>query len=98
MTVYGGSHTNFDSESFTVGAVGGATAIAAALLSGCAAARAKNWSRWDRDALLAGIEFGELRRAELYDALTDANRTVSRQEREIIALRADLRVAQARRR
>jgi hypothetical protein len=98
MTTYGGSHTNFDAGAFSAGAVGGATALATALLSGCAAARAANWATWNRDALLAGIEFGELRRAELYDALTDANRTISQQEREITALRTELRVAQARRR
>jgi hypothetical protein len=96
MTIYGGSHTNFDSGSFTAGAVGGAAAIAGALVAGAAACRESNWLRWSRDALIAGIEYSETMRNRCYAQLQRANRTISHQRAEIISLKAELRVAQAR--
>jgi hypothetical protein len=92
---YGPSATQFSASGFTVGAAIGATAIAGALVAGAAAARASNWTRWTRDALVAGIEYSEAMRQRLFDQLQRANRMISDQRREIIELRAELRVARA---
>jgi serine/threonine protein phosphatase 1 len=64
--------------------------------TGAYAARAANWARASRGSLIAAIEYAELQRARVFDALQKANRTISRQESEIIELRSQVRVAQAR--
>jgi hypothetical protein len=91
---YGSSHTQFGASGFTAGTMIGATAIAGALVAGAAAARGSNWTRWT-DALVAGIEYSEAMRQRLFDQLQRANRMILDQRREIIELRAELRVARA---
>ena len=53
----GDSHTGFNANAFTVGAIGGAATIASALGAGWAADRAAQQERW------AGWEIAELRAA-----------------------------------
>jgi hypothetical protein len=98
MTTYGGSHTSFDADAFTAGAVVGATAIAGALLTGVAAARASNYERLSREAIEAGLDFSEAMRRRMYDELQRANRQISSNERTIDDLTEQLMVARARHR
>jgi hypothetical protein len=51
QTMAGGSHTNFDQQAFTVGAIGGAATIAGALVAGVTNIAAGRRERGVRDAL-----------------------------------------------
>lgn len=62
MTIDGGSHSNFDAGTFSVGAAVGSVAIAGAMVAGARnlmAQRAADWAAWDRDQLikLADLEY-----------------------------------------
>ena len=62
----GGSHTNFDSAAFTVGAVGGAATIGAALVQGFANYRqqqADRWANWNVQQLRTALDLSESLRA-----------------------------------
>ena len=88
--------TGFDFRAFTEGAIGGAATIAAAFVAAIQNARATNFARWDRQALVGGIEFSEQMRARVYRQLQISNRKVLEVQSEIIALRAELKAARAR--
>jgi|SRR3954453_3143930 hypothetical protein len=88
--------TGFDARTFTVGAVGGAATIAAAFAAVIQNARAANFARWDRQALVDGIEFSEQMRARLYREVQVSNRRMLEMQSEMIALTAELKAMRAR--
>lgn len=90
------SRPEFDPDAFSAGAFVGATALASAVVAGIRNAHANNWGCWSRQALVSGIEFSELRRAELYKQLQVSNRKVSELRSEVIRLRAELKAERAR--
>lgn len=78
MATAGGSHTDFNSTAFGVGAAAGSLTLAAALGAGLTNYRAQARARYERlnqDALYSALDY--------YDAQLDRART------EIAALRAD---------
>jgi hypothetical protein len=84
----GGSHTNFNSKAFSVGAVSGAGLLASALGAGINNYRAvmkARYANWNAEALRSGLELSELLRAKEHKMLHAKDREI-----------ADLRLANAR--
>jgi hypothetical protein len=92
----GNSSSGFDPDTFSACAFLGATALATAIVAGIMNARANNWAGWSRQALTSGLEFSELRRAQVYQRLQVSNRRVSDLQSEVIRLRAELKAERAR--
>lgn len=95
----GGSHTNFDSAAFTVGAVGGAISIAGALGAGIQnyrAAQAERWMNWTIEQLRAALECSEALRYDVHCRLNDANSRIADLERQLADVRFSVRRDQAR--
>lgn len=92
----GGSHTNFNTGAFGVGAVSGAGILAVALASGVANARAVNREHAvyraiaERAAMIVALQ---RRNAAQARALADAQRAAARRDDEITELQLRLRLA-----
>jgi hypothetical protein len=95
----GGSHTNFDSAAFGVGAIAGASTIAAAIAAGIAnlrAGRECDYLSWTAEALRRALRLSELFRARELDQLQVAVDTIADRDRTIAELTRQLRTEQAR--
>lgn len=80
----GGSHTNFDSSAFTVGAVGGALSIAGALAAGVQNyTRSQRWDGWTIEQLRRALDCSEALRYRGYCDLNDARAANAELERRI---------------
>ncbi|MGY3356423.1 hypothetical protein ACVWZK_003086 [Bradyrhizobium sp. GM0.4] len=82
----GGSHTSFNTEAFTVGAVSGAGILAGALAQGFQNYRAQQrdrWADWNLDQLRLALDLSESLR--VHDG-----QQIDRLEREVLTLQADL--------
>jgi hypothetical protein len=102
MPSTGGSHTAFDSAAFTVGALSGATTMAAALGAGIrnyTARRALAVAEWTIENWRQALALSELLRRrdhQRFAAEKAAFRKVIQDQRtEILGLRASLAVTQA---
>jgi hypothetical protein len=88
----GGSHTAFDEQAFTVGAVAGVGTLAGALGAGLAnyrAVQARRYANWNATALRGALDLSELLREREHtasrakDAIIAAQRlTIARLERQ----------------
>lgn len=95
----GGSHTNFDSAAFTVGAIGGAATIAGALGAGIQnyrAALAERWSAWTIDQLRAALDCSEALRYDAHCDLNAANARIADLERQLADVRFVIKRDRAR--
>jgi hypothetical protein len=84
----GDSHTGFNQEAFTVGALGGAATIASALGAGWAAhraAQAERWSGWEIAELRAALDCSET----LHHGVVDELRKVKQENAELRRAAAD---------
>jgi hypothetical protein len=96
----GGSHTNFDTGAFSVGAFGGAVTLASALAAGIAnlrAVRDTDYLTWTADTLRRALRLSELFRARELERLKIAIETIAERDRTIADLTRQLRIEQARR-
>jgi hypothetical protein len=97
----GGSHTNFDTAAFGVGAIGGAATIAGALGAGIRnfqAQRQATWLSWTWEQLRAALELSEAFRAHERQQLQAAVDTIADRDRTIAEITRQLRTEQARNR
>jgi hypothetical protein len=97
----GGSHTNFDSQSFSVGAFGGALTLAAALAAGIAnlrAVRENEYATWTAETLRRALRLSELFRARELEQLKAAVETIAKRDRTVADLTVQLRIEQFRNR
>ncbi|MEH2536479.1 hypothetical protein [Bradyrhizobium sp. AZCC 1699] len=88
----GGSHTNFESTAFSVGAVAGAATIAGALGAGLADLRAQRAAAnagWREHQLRAALELSELLRRREHRVNRAQRITIARFERERAIARAN---------
>ena len=82
----GGSHTNFDSAAFSVGAVGGAAALGSALALGFAnyrQAQRDRWAGWTVAQLQAALDCSETMRFAVHDELNATKARVAELERQL---------------
>jgi hypothetical protein len=89
----GGSHTNFDTQAFTVGAVGGALTLAAAVAAGVQSFReasAESYAAWTAQQLRSGLMLSEARRGHELDMLAQALRAIDERDRRIAQLEKTL--------
>ena len=84
VIVGGGSHTNFDTQAFGVGAFGAAAMLAGALGAGLANARARRQSafaNWQEHELRAALQLSEAFRANDQRIIRAQAVTIARYER-----------------
>jgi hypothetical protein len=97
----GGGHTNFNTASFTTGALSGAGALASAFGAGFAnfraaqAQRRENWAGWTIEQLRRALDLSEAFRWKTYIELRKAVETVAERDRTIADLRRQLKTAMA---
>jgi hypothetical protein len=97
----GGSHTNFNTASFTTGALSGAGALASALGAGFAnfraaqAQRRETWAGWTIKQLRRALDLSEAFRWKTYTELQEAVDTIAERDRTIADLRRQLKTAMA---
>jgi hypothetical protein len=95
----GGSHTNFDTAAFSVGAIGGAATIAGAIGAGWQnyrAACADRWASWTIGQLRAALDCSELMRYGLHCDLNAANQRIADLERQLADIRFVIKRDRAR--
>ncbi|MGJ4932259.1 hypothetical protein ACQR1I_35515 [Bradyrhizobium sp. HKCCYLS2038] len=81
MTIYGGSHTNFDAGSFGAGAIAGTATIAGSLVAGVCnaiAQREAEWAAWEREQLVEGLTCEHLLRVHYQRRAAEAEAELSR--------------------
>jgi hypothetical protein len=91
----GDSHTGFDQQAFTVGAIGGAATIAGAIGAGLANVRAQRRSEyadWRENELRAALELSEAFRANDRRIIRGQAVTIARFERKEATQRAHCRL------
>lgn len=87
----GGSHTNFNTAAFGVGAVAGAATIAGALGAGLANVRAERqaFAGWSEEKQLrAALDLSEALRGREHRIIREQRITIARLERERATVRA----------
>ena len=95
----GGSHTNFNADSFSTGAVAGAGLLASALGAGLANYRAqqeRKWAGWNATALRGALDLSEALRAREHAALRSKNAIIAAQRVMIARLESELVIERAR--
>ena len=81
-----GSHTNFDTDAFTVGAVGGALSIGSALAVGWQnyrQAQRQRWAEWTVAQLQAALDCSESMRFGLHNDLNAARVEIAGLKRKL---------------
>ena len=82
----GGSHTNFDSGAFSVGAVGSAAALAGALAAGFQnyrQAQRDRWANWTVAQLQSALDCSETMRFAVHNELNATKARVVELERQL---------------
>jgi hypothetical protein len=82
----GRSHTDFNAETFTVAALGGALSIGGALAVGWQryrAAQQQRWAEWSATQLQAALDCSEAMRFGLHNDLNRANGRIAELERAL---------------
>lgn len=95
----GGSHTNFNEQAFTVGAVSGAGLLAGAVGAGLAnyrAAQDRKWSAWNVTALRGALDLSEALRAREQAASRAKSAVIAAQRSTIARLEREKAIALVR--
>jgi hypothetical protein len=95
----GGSHTNFDTAAFSIGAIDGAATLAGALAAGIAnlrPTRDTDYLSWTADTLRRALRLSELFRALELEQVQVAVDTIADRDRTIADLTRQLKVERAR--
>lgn len=100
MATAGGSHTNFDTTAFSVGAVAGASTLAGAVGAGIqnyrAAQQQRHWVSWTIAELRGALDLSESFRRRERRLIEEQRLTIAAQARTIADLNRQIRTATAR--